>query len=110
MPPQEEPEVKEPESGSETAQKPETDDEAGQQPPDQEVQPQETDEGQEAPPAQTEGEQYQTQGYYIVQQGDSLRQICYKIYQDYAMITPLCEANAITDQDYIYVGQRLALP
>lgn len=110
VPPQEEPEVKEPESGSETAQKPETDDEAGQQPPDQEGQPQETDEGQEAPPAQTEGEQYQTQGYYIVQQGDSLRQICYKIYQDYAMITPLCEANAITDQDYIYVGQRLALP
>lgn len=53
---------------------------------------------------------YRSQGYYIVQQGDSLRGICYKIYRDYSMIQALCEANAIEDQDYIWVGQKIILP
>lgn len=59
---------------------------------------------------QDEVQKYRSQGYYIVQKGDSLRGICYKIYQTYSMIGPLCEANAIEDQDYIYAGQRIILP
>lgn len=72
--------------------------------------------GAEAPPegegdaAQAEEPSYQSQGYYIVQPGDSLRGICYKIYENYTMINALCEINAIEDQDYIYVGQKIVLP
>lgn len=60
--------------------------------------------------APSQAEDYLGQGYYIVQQGDSLRGICYKIYQDYTMIHSLCEINAIEDQDYIWVGQKIILP
>lgn len=64
----------------------------------------------QAQDGQTEAERYLSQGYYIVQQGDSLRGICYKIYRNYKMIRALCEANAIEDQDYIWVGQKIVLP
>ncbi len=57
-----------------------------------------------------DAEQYREQGFYVVQAGDSLRQICYKIYQTYTMLDALCGANGIEDQDYIYVGQKLVLP
>lgn len=57
-----------------------------------------------------EAEQYLEQGYYIVQAGDSLRQICYNIYQTHAMLDALCEANNIEDQDTIYAGQKIILP
>lgn len=94
----------------------------------EEVQPPETDVGQNegageaevhaeepapAEPAETvltEAEQYLAQGYYIVQPGDSLRQICYNIYQTHAMLDALCEANNIEDQDTIYIGQKIILP
>ncbi|MCI8636151.1 MAG: LysM peptidoglycan-binding domain-containing protein [Eubacterium sp.] len=59
---------------------------------------------------QSEADLYREQGYYIVQEGDNLRGICYKIYQTYSMMGPLCEANVIEDQDYIYAGQKLVLP
>lgn len=55
-------------------------------------------------------EKYLAQGYYVVQKGDSLRQICYSIYQTYAMIDTLCEINEIEDQDTIYAGQKIVLP
>lgn len=53
---------------------------------------------------------YRKQGYYIVQAGDSLRQISYSIYQNYAMIEKICEVNEIENQDSIYIGQKIILP
>ncbi|MDD6056767.1 MAG: LysM domain-containing protein [Clostridiales bacterium] len=63
-----------------------------------------------AVPAMTEAQKYLAQGYYIVQQGDSLVGICKKIYQSTAMMDKLCERNGIENQDAIYAGQRLELP
>lgn len=60
--------------------------------------------------AETEAERYRAQGYYIVQQGDSLQQISQKIYRTDAMIGALCEANSIADQNSIFVGQKIILP
>ena len=61
-------------------------------------------------PVLSEAETFRAQGYYVVKQGDSLRQICYKIYETYGMMDKLCEANGIDDQDFIYVGQKIVLP
>lgn len=55
-------------------------------------------------------ESYRKQGYYIVQAGDSLRQISYSIYENYAMIEKICEVNGIENQDSIYIGQKIILP
>lgn len=55
-------------------------------------------------------ENYRRQGYYIVQAGDSLRQISYSVYQNYSMIEKICEVNEIENQDSIYVGQKIILP
>lgn len=69
-----------------------------------------SEEAEDAQQAPEGAEKYLEQGYYIVQAGDSLRQICYAIYQTHAMIDALCEANGIEDQDTIYVGQKIILP
>lgn len=61
-------------------------------------------------PAMTDGEVWRAQGYYIVQQGDTLEQICYKVYQTYAMLDKLCEVNGITDENTIFIGQKITLP
>lgn len=58
----------------------------------------------------TEAQTYLSQGYYVVQKGDSLVGICRKIYQTTAMLDKLCEVNGIEDQDSIYAGQYLTLP
>lgn len=58
----------------------------------------------------TESQQYLSQGYYIVQKGESLVGICKKIYQTTAMMDKLCEVNEIDDPDEIYAGQKLILP
>lgn len=57
-----------------------------------------------------EAQTYLSQGYYIVQQGDSLVGICKKIYQTTAMMDKLCEVNEIENQNEIYAGQKLILP
>lgn len=59
---------------------------------------------------QSEAEIYRSQGYYIVQPGDNLQQISYKIYQTYAMVDAICKANVIDDQNAIYIGQKIILP
>ena len=64
----------------------------------------------EATAAMTEAQTYLSQGYYIVQKGDSLVGICKKIYQTTAMMDKLCEVNGIEDADAIYAGQKLILP
>ena len=53
---------------------------------------------------------YLEQGYYVVQQGDSLANICREIYHTTAMMDKLCEINNIDNPDAIYAGQRLTLP
>ena len=58
----------------------------------------------------SESEKYLSQGYYIVQAGDSLADICRKIYHTTAMMDELCEINDIDDPDAIFAGQRLVLP
>ena len=58
----------------------------------------------------SEAEIYLQQGYYIVQQGDSLAGICQKIYHTQAMMDELCQLNGIENPDAIYAGQYLDLP
>jgi hypothetical protein len=60
--------------------------------------------------AWSEAGTYIAQGYYIVQEGDSLAEICRKIYQTTAVMDSICELNGIENENSIYVGQRLALP
>lgn len=60
--------------------------------------------------ALTEAQIYLQQGYYVVQQGDSLVGICRTIYQTTAMMDKLCEVNDIEDENAIYAGQYLTLP
>lgn len=72
--------------------------------------PQVQKEAEPSQPAATPAETYLAQGYYIVQKGDSLRQICYGIYQTHSMMKKLCEANNIEDENTIYVGQKIILP
>ena len=84
------------------------------QPSEEPAEPVETAPPEEAatsePPVMTEAEVCLAQGYYIVQPGDSLHKICYKIYQDYSMLNALCEKNAIIDKDTIFIGQKIILP
>lgn len=68
------------------------------------------DERQEETETMSESQKYLTQGYYVVQQGESLVGICKKIYQTSAMMDKLCEVNEIEDPDAIYAGQELKLP
>lgn len=65
---------------------------------------------QDAAMAMTEAQTYLSQGYYIVQKGDSLVGICKKIYQTTALMDKLCEVNEIEDANAIYAGQKLILP
>ena len=58
----------------------------------------------------SESEKYLSQGYYVVQAGDSLAGICRKIYHTTAMMDELCEKNDIDNPDAIFAGQRLVLP
>lgn len=85
-------------------------DEPSSTPPETEDVPGEPSAPAEEPVVPTQAEAYRAQGYYIVQKGDSLRQICYSIYQDYAMMDALCAANQIENQDAIFVGQKIVLP
>lgn len=58
----------------------------------------------------SEAETYKLQGYYVVQQGDSLAVISQKIYQNTDMVSQICAKNGIADENTIYVGQKLLLP
>lgn len=48
--------------------------------------------------------------YYIVQSGDTLADISYKLYHTYTKVKQIMELNQIEDQDVIYVGQKLIVP
>lgn len=55
-----------------------------------------------------------TAGYqsYLVEKGDTLVIICWKIYgrRDDALIDEICEINGLEDKNYIYAGQELLIP
>ena len=76
------------------------------------VQTEQPPSGEENQASQTmsEAQIYLDQGYYIVEQGDSLVGICRKIYQTSDMLDKICEINGIDNPDAIYAGQYLALP
>jgi LysM repeat protein len=48
--------------------------------------------------------------YYIVVEGDSLAGISYKLYKTYTKVDEIMELNNITNQDLIYIGQKLIVP
>lgn len=48
--------------------------------------------------------------YYIVQTGDTLADISHKLYNTYTKVEKIMDMNNITDQDLIYVGQKLIVP
>lgn len=58
---------------------------------------------------ETSGEENQVK-YYIVVEGDSLAGISFKLYKTYTKVTKIMELNDITNQDLIYVGQKLIVP
>ncbi len=53
---------------------------------------------------------YLDQGYYIVQQGDSIAKISKKIYNSLDMVDAICEKNGIQKTDLIFAGQKIELP
>lgn len=48
--------------------------------------------------------------YYVVQSGDSLAGICYKLYNSANYMSKIKELNGIEDENKIYVGQKLIVP
>jgi LysM repeat protein len=48
--------------------------------------------------------------FYIVQSGDTLADISYKLYKTYTKVKKIMELNDIVDQDLIYAGQKLIVP
>lgn len=49
-------------------------------------------------------------GKYVVQQGDTLADICYKEYGDAKRSLEVAELNGLTSTNQIYVGQELKMP
>jgi len=47
---------------------------------------------------------------YIVQSGDTLADISYKLYNTYTKVKEIMELNNIKNQDLIYAGQKLIVP
>lgn len=48
--------------------------------------------------------------YYIVQKGDTLAGISYKLYNSANYISVIKELNNLDDEDFIYYGQKLIVP
>ncbi len=48
--------------------------------------------------------------YYVVEDGDTLADISYKLYNTYTKVKKIMELNNIENQDFIYVGQKLIVP
>jgi hypothetical protein len=48
--------------------------------------------------------------YYVVENGDTLADISYKLYNTYTKVKKIMELNNIDNQDLIYVGQKLIVP
>ena len=65
---------------------------------------------EEAKPVKGSDQNEKQVNYYIVVDGDSLAGISYKLYKTYTKVNQIMELNNITNQDLIYVGQKLIVP
>lgn len=65
------------------------------------------DEPKDAPKA---AEVVKEVNYYIVESGDTLGFISYKLYKTYTKVDKIMELNNITDKNKIYAGQKLIVP
>ena len=65
---------------------------------------------EEAKPVKGSDQNERQVNYYIVVDGDSLAGISYKLYKTYTKVNQIMELNNITNQDLIYVGQKLIVP
>lgn len=50
------------------------------------------------------------QGVYVVQPGETLYGICFKLYQNLSKIDEICQINGIEDIDMLEAGRRLIVP
>ncbi|MFT4143526.1 MAG: LysM peptidoglycan-binding domain-containing protein [Mobilitalea sp.] len=48
--------------------------------------------------------------YYVVKTGDTLADVSFKLYNTYTKVKEIMRLNNMTDQDLIYVGQKLIVP
>jgi LysM repeat protein len=48
--------------------------------------------------------------YYVIQKGDTLRNISFSFYGDYEHVNEICQMNNIENPDNILYGQKLLLP
>ena len=47
---------------------------------------------------------------YVVNPGETLYGICFKLYQSLGHLDEICRVNGLTDQNSIYAGQELLVP
>ena len=47
---------------------------------------------------------------YVVNPGETLYGICFKLYQNLSFLEEICRVNGLTDQNSIYAGQELLVP
>lgn len=69
----------------------------------------------EEPPVDEEDAQVQETAapayqVYIVRKGDTLREICRKVYGSDKYVQEICELNNIEDSDVILIGEKILLP
>ncbi len=50
------------------------------------------------------------QGVYVVQPGETLYGICFKLYQNLSKIDEICQINGLEDIDMLEAGRRLIVP
>ncbi len=50
------------------------------------------------------------QGVYIVQPGETLYGICFKLYQNLSKVEEICQINGLEDIDMLEAGRRLIVP
>lgn len=73
--------------------------------------PQATEQPKASEQSQTEAAETSTEPkYYVIEQGDTLAKISWKIYNTRDMVGKICEINNIEDVDKIFVGQKILLP
>lgn len=57
-----------------------------------------------------EQNQYDSGDMYIVKDGDTLARISINVYGTMDKVEAICDANALENGDYIYIGQEIRLP
>ena len=71
------------------------------------------DEASEAFAGQASGRQLEPkpgQSVYMVQEGDTLYGICFKLYQNLSQVDEICRINGLDDVNHLEAGRRLIVP